>query len=388
MNVLYLNTEDLTRDVSSGRVHFWAICHELRELGANVTIIAPRYRCRPLRPFVNVRCLGIPVPFKNFISLLLFECALLVLVPLIVLRFRPHALLVRGGGPGIAIGLVFLFFRLFGVRVVLECNGITWDEFRERHYSRFVTSIVRFGAMQQAAFCHHIIGVTQEIADAYCDLANRSRTHGTEIANGVYPEDFTFTQDERRKAREDRNIASSQFVVGYVGAFSVWHAIPLIIDAAQILHAKYGSKICFALVGDGDDLMVAKARKQDLGLENLLLPGAALSRDDLQQWMSCFDLGLCINLPTHRSPLKYFECLARGIPVIGSGAPQLQRMIESDHTGLYLPQLSDAALADAIEQIYLAPETWRVVGEHNQRLAREQHTWRQVAERVYAVLQR
>ena len=130
MNVLYLNTEDLAKGVASGRVHFWAICGAMRDLGCRVSVVAPRYHGALIKLPTGISGFLLPVPFKNFISLLLFEILLLLSIPWIVLRYRPAALLVRGGGPGFIPGLIFWGFRMLGVRVVLECNGITWEEFR------------------------------------------------------------------------------------------------------------------------------------------------------------------------------------------------------------------------------------------------------------------
>jgi glycosyltransferase involved in cell wall biosynthesis len=386
MNVLYLNTEDLTQDVSSGRVHFWAICRELQRMGANVTVVAPGYRFRKIVPAIDVPCWGITVPLKNFISLLLFEIALLFSVPWIVLRKRPEALLVRGGGPGFIPGLVFFAFRLFGVRVVLECNGITWEEFRERGFPVPVSWMVRFSAWQSALACHHIIGVTREIADAYCDLASRPRTDGTEIANGVDPAEFVFSPSYRKRIRAERSVPEDAFIVGYVGAFSVWHGIPLMVDAAEILHKKHNQVVRFVLVGTGECYREAEAKREAGNLENLLLTGQATSRQDLSAWMACFDVGLCINLPSQRSPLKYFEYLACGIPVIGSGVPQLARLIDGDKTGIFLAAATGEKIAEAIESMHSERSHWSTVGARNRLLSEQQHSWQSVARQVYDLL--
>lgn len=386
MNVLYVNTEDLSKGVASGRVHFWAICRAMRDLGCRVTVVAPRYHALPIKLPDGISGFLLPVPFKNFISLLLFELLLLLSIPWVVLRYRPAALLVRGGGPGFIPGLIFLGFRMLGVRVVLECNGITWEEFQQRGFSAAVTRMVRFSAWQQARACHHVIGVTQEIGQTYCRLAGRPLTDACEIPNGVDPDEFNIDHDLRHRERQQRRILPAQFVVGYVGSFSVWHGILPILDAVEILRQTRPTEVLFVLVGDGECFAEASQRKELRHLDNLLLPGAASDRHDLRGWMTCFDVGLCPNMPAHGSPLKYFEYLACGIPVIGSGAPQLLRFIRSDNTGVALDVLNGEAIAEAIEQMLSRRETWQRVGVHNRKLAAEKHSWKHVAARVVEVL--
>ena len=195
--------------------------------------------------------------------------------------------------------------------------------------------MVRFSAWQQARTCHHIMGVTQEIGQAYCNLAGRPVTDATEIPNGVDPSEFTVDLDTRLAARHKRSISPTQFVVGYVGSFSVWHGIPALLEAVEILQQTRPGEILFALVGNGECFAEATRCKEQKQLDNLWLPGPARDRQDLHGWMTCFDVGLCTNLPIQGSPLKYFEYLACGIPVLGSGALSRRQPGVLDHANGY-----------------------------------------------------
>ena len=91
-------------------------------------------------------------------------------------------------------------------------------------------------------------------------------------------------------------------------------------------------------------------------------------------------------MPIQGSPLKYFEYLACGIPVLGSGAPQLIRLIRSDNTGIAMDLPSGPAIAQALEQMLADRSAWKKVGENNRTLAEEKYSWRKVAERVMNIV--
>ena len=387
MHVLYLNTEDLSRDVSSGRVHFWALAKWMARAGCRVTISAPRYRGAIVDVPPPLGRLLFAVPFKNSVSLFLFECLLFLSLPWIALRHRPDVVLVRGGGPGWIPGLVFLGFRLFGIPVVLECNGITWLEFAERGFSSAVVWMVRRSAWQQAWTCNRLIAVTREIGDAYCALAGRPLEDAVEIPNGVDPTEFQLTEESRRLARKRFGIGADQCVAGYVGSFSVWHGIPEIIDAAEILRSRGTPEVLFVLIGKGERFAFAHSEQARLDLPNLRLEGSARNREELRDWMSCFDIGLCTNHPVHScSPLKFFEYLACGIPVVASGSPQMLRLIDIEGSGIRMDSPSGAEIADAVAAIRRDAHHWREVGRENRRLAEQTHSWQRVAERVIGVM--
>lgn len=387
MQVLYLNTEDLSRDVASGRVHFWAVARELSAAGCHLTIVAPRYRCASLDIPPGLKHSLIPVPGKNAFSLLLFELLLGLSVPWIVWRRRPQVLLVRGGGPGFIPGLIFLAFRALGVKVVLECNGITWQEFVERGFRPHVVAMVRQSAWQQAWTCNHIIAVTREIGEAYARLAARPATIATEIPNGVDPSEFTISSAARHASRFALGFAEDTCVAGYVGSFSVWHGIPEILHAAAILREQKQDSIVFVLVGQGEEFTRSQTEVTSQRLTNVRLLGAARDRQELRAWMASFDVGLCTNYPIQGSPLKYFEYLAAGVPLVVSGSPQMLRLISAEGSGIGMDEPTGEQIAAALESIQRDAATWKRVGENNRRLAEEVHSWRNVAARVRQVLE-
>ena len=388
MNIIYLTTEDLGNSPMSGKVHFWAIARELQALGHFVTIVAPRFTPGEPAAARLYRIIRFWAPGKNPLGLFLFEWTLWWHIGWLVRRERPDVLLVRGGGPGWFPGLIFLGFRCLGVPVVLECNGLVWQEYAWRGKSSWLVANVWLSAWQQAFTSNHIIGVTQEIADTHRRMAGKRATRAHAIPNGTDPEDFQFSTEDRRRARQEMGIPSDSLVAGYVGAFSPWHNIRSLVDAAEMLDRRPARDLQIVLVGDGELAPWARQQQEARHIQSLQLPGAVRDRERLRRWLACFDVGLCVNIPLHGSPLKVFEYLAAGIPVIVSGFPQLLRLCRDDGIGIGMESSDPEAIVAAIEQISRDRAHWEQVGRGNRQLAKERFTWQRVAKEVEGVLQK
>lgn len=146
----------------------------------------------------------------------------------------------------------------------------------------------------------------------------------------------------------------------FAGAFRAWHGAVRLVEAIGRLHAAGDRRFGAILIGDGPEL--AAARRAAAGIPDVLFTGA-VPHDRLPAYLAAADLGVAPFEP-HRhpplalgffwSPLKVFEYLASGLPVVAPRLPRLTKLIEHAREGwLYDPndpwglEEALAALADA-----------------------------------------
>jgi len=382
-----MTTEDLSIGSTSGKVHFLAVSRELLKLGHQVTILSPRYGSGEISLPDKLFGLHYWVPGKNALGLFWFEVWLAFVAAWIKLRYRPDVLLVRGGGPGWIPGLFFYVFRLWGIPVVLECNGITWTEFAQRGFSRLATKLVYFSAWQQAVSANRLIGVTSEIADAYAKLGRRCPSKSYAISNGTYPEQFNFSKQKRLASRQRLGISDGALVVGYVGAFSRWHGVTQIAQAAKELQEGSGQEnVLFLLVGSGNSWNDVDDLRKTLHLENIRLTGQSVDREELRDLVACFDVGLCTYTSIHGSSLKLFEYMAAGIPILASGFPEVLRIVKEHEVGIVLDSPTPQAITDSIRTILHDREHWQNVGLRGREVVAQNYSWSHTARHVERVL--
>jgi glycosyltransferase involved in cell wall biosynthesis len=139
------------------------------------------------------------------------------------------------------------------------------------------------------------------------------------------------------------------------------------------------------IVGDGPEraALIEDLTRREL-LPAVCLTGA-VAPSDVPALLASMDVGVAPypKLPHfYFSPLKVYEYLAAGLPVIASGVGQLEEVIEHGVNGLLCAPGDPDELAGAFQ--CLREETWL-----RQRLSRaaratvlRQHTWEAVGRRI------
>lgn len=158
------------------------------------------------------------------------------------------------------------------------------------------------------------------------------------IPNGVDTDLFNLQQDPRA-------IPQDQPVVGFVGSFEYFIDFDLILDAAAAL-----PDVNFLLVGDGREYDYVKGQCAERNLQNVELPGLVES-SEVPAYINRMDI--CLNtferIPLAHSavPLKLFEYLSQGRPVISTRIHEVQRI---DEDFLHYAD-TKAELVDTIKKI-------------------------------------
>ena len=74
-------------------------------------------------------------------------------------------------------------------------------------------------------------------------------------------------------------------------------------------------------------------------------------------------------------PVKMFEYMALGLPVIASNFPLWKEIIENSDCGIYVDPLNPGEIAAAIDKLASNPEEARRMGENGRRAVNERYNW-------------
>lgn len=84
-------------------------------------------------------------------------------------------------------------------------------------------------------------------------------------------------------------------------------------------------------------------------------------------------------------PIKMFEYMAAGIPVIASDFPLWQQIVADSECGLCVDPLKPAEIATAIKWIADHPDEARKMGENGRREVEEKYNWEKESEKLLAI---
>src|SRR5207247_281275 len=83
------------------------------------------------------------------------------------------------------------------------------------------------------------------------------------------------------------------------------------------------------------------------------------------------------------SPLKVYEYMAAGLPVIASRLGQLKKLIEHGENGFLTAPGDDAELAAALGQLHSDAALRQRLGQAARNLVQREHTWDAVVQRIF-----
>ena len=195
----------------------------------------------------------------------------------------------------------------------------------------------------------------------------------TVLPNAADPDLFHPGRDRRRLRRELQ--WEDRFVVGFVGAMKSWHGLPTLLEALE----RLGSDFRLLLVGDGPELPAFCAQMDRMGLAECVHTTGPVPHETVPQWLAAMDVALvpyAASADVYFSPVKLFEYMSSGLPVVAARIGQTEEVIEHGRTGwLYAAGESD----ELAERIRWLSEN-RTAAEAAGAAAREQvlarHTWR------------
>lgn len=180
-------------------------------------------------------------------------------------------------------------------------------------------------------------------------------------------------------------------VLGFVGGLRPWHGVEILPELLARLQKRHpGTRLVIA--GDGQlrgELQRAFAKR---GLEKLVTITGLLLHEDMPDVIRSFDVGLA-PYPKHDhdfyfSPLKVFEYMACGIPVVAAKLGQIPEMVRHGKTGLLYPPGNLNALVASCERLLSDAALRHGLGGAAAKLVQSKFTWDKNAARVVALAKR
>ena len=199
------------------------------------------------------------------------------------------------------------------------------------------------------------------------------------LPNGVDPERFRPSPvDGRTRQRLGLDGAP---VLGFVGGLRPWHGV----DALPGLLRRL-DRARLVVVGDGPLRASLDQRLRDYGVRDRVVFTGLIPHEEVPDVVRALDVALApyepLDHPFYFSPLKLFEAMACGVPVVAARIGQIEEVVEDGQTGLLYRPGDEDALAGACERL-LADEDLRArIGAAAATAVRVRYTWRANAERI------
>ena len=196
-----------------------------------------------------------------------------------------------------------------------------------------------------------------------------------------------FSPARRSEAvRRELGVPQGALAVVFSGSFRPWHGVAVLEAAARALRRR--DDIFFILVGGPRP---AEAR----GYRGRLL--GAVPYDRMPDVLAAADVGVApydtrrlrqLRLGFYWSPLKIFEYMASGLPVVTIARPPLDDIVRAGREGLHVREADPGDLARAIETLAGDAAARVLMGGSGRQRVVERYSWARHCEQLEAVLRR
>jgi len=203
------------------------------------------------------------------------------------------------------------------------------------------------------------------------------------LINGVDTSLFSPTRD-KRKSKRDLALPEHKKIVGYVGTLDIMKRMDVLLEAFNRLHAVR-TDIYFVIIGDGPEFNNVREQRNRDGLQDCLLLTGNIPHNTVPAYLQAFDLAIHHAANDYMCPLKLFEYLAAGVPVIGPNTPAVKEVFEEGkHLFLCQPEATDI-VQKIISCLDNLPQLDEMI-QNGMALVKEKYTWQRNADTVISTI--
>lgn len=268
-----------------------------------------------------------------------------------------------------------LWARWREIPVVQEINGKPADIGVTYPALKPLSPVFAWLYRAQYRMAAHLVAVTEGLSQWARSFAGHDRV--SVVSNGANTE--LFTTDGPRADIPGRYVV-------FVGGLVAWHGVDTMLAALQ--EPAWPADVKLVIVGDGIERGKVEAEK---GNPRLLWLGRqpyeavpALLRGALA--------ALCViedqdgRSASGVAPLKLFEAMACGVPVIASELPFQAELVRQANAGLIVPPATPSAVAAAVGTLGAAPDKAGELGRNGAIYVAREASWQQRGTQIDDIL--
>lgn len=286
----------------------------------------------------------------------------------------------------------YAFFNLAGafvaqrnkIPLILEVNELSGHKrIRGQFFVRFCSAIEKY-VLRQAV----LVVTVSDFLNRKVELkVDPRKTKVVTIPNGV---PLVWLQQEISLEKIDGlrskyNLWGKK-VICFVGGLVHWHNFDLLLQAVKRTQDSVAN-VVLMFVGDGPLKNYIRDKTKALAFQtNSILLVGKVPHSEIPAYLKVADIAVIPETNDFRSPIKMFEYMAMGVPIIAPKKPAIEVVITNKKNGLLFDLGNSSSLTQALLQCLSKPEFANKLGENARQKVFNNFTWEKNSERILLLL--
>jgi glycosyltransferase involved in cell wall biosynthesis len=273
---------------------------------------------------------------------------------------------------------VALWAKIRGIKVVQEINGPYKDAFLAWPQLKAIRWLLELIMRQQLRWADAVVTVTPQLVEWVKQESQNSQV--VMIANGANTELFD------PKALIEIDVSFSPPYVIFFGSLAPWQGIEVMLEATA--SDIWPKSVSLVIVGDGQEKERVLQASRDNPLIHYL---GSLPQHHLPGLIANAIASLSPQIGNRNMtgvfPLKLFESLACGVPVIVSDYPGMADFVKEHSCGLIVSPGSSLDIARSVALLHEDTKTRGQMAITARQIVEREHSWDMRANDTFALLQ-
>ncbi len=266
-----------------------------------------------------------------------------------------------------------LFASWKGVPLVLEVNDATVIERSRPLTMAYLARLLEKRILRKAQL---VITITSHFKDLLVRQYELDENKILVLPNAIDPRKYEL-DESRRFSRKQLSIPEDCVVLGCVGAFVPWHGLEFLVETMG--PSCESKNIYFLFVGDGPVREEVESRARELGIGHRLQFTGFVAPDDVPYYLDLVDICVIPGSNAHCSPMKLFEYMAAGKPVVLPNYAPLLEIVTDGKEGIFFDKNEITSLRNTLLRVIPLFSRYKEMGNNGYQLVRRSFTWKRNA---------